>query len=252
MMMELEKSIVYGPVNSRRFGWDLGINLLPIHRKLCTFDCIYCQYGYSPPLKNEEPEFPDASEIISEWQRKIQLARENGVIIFHTTFSGNGEPTMHPDFSRVVSKVVNWRNEHAPQIRLAILSNGYRLHDPEIRDAMQKIDEPIIKLDSANSEKINLINRPLSKYSLGKLIENLRKCGGVMIQSMFMKGWNDSRWDVLQWQNALLQIRPKSVQIYTLARPTPLAGLCPLGEGELLRIADETTRLLNIPVQAFV
>ena len=251
-MIELENKVVYGPVNSRRFGWDLGINLLPFHRKLCTFDCIYCQYGYSSPLRNDQEEFPAAREIVQEWQRKIQLAQENGITIHHTTFSGNGEPTMHPDFANVVTQVVDWRNEHAPEIRLAVLSNGYRLHDPEIRNAFQKMDEPIVKLDCATTEKLNLINRPLTKYSLPDLIKNLQKCGEVMIQSMFLKGWNDNRWDILQWQNALLQIRPKSVQIYSLARPTPMPGLCPLSEGELLRIADETTRLLNIPVQAFL
>jgi len=250
--MQVEKSVVYGPVNSRRFGWDLGINLLPINRKLCTFDCIYCQYGYSLPLRNEQLRFPQISEIISAWEKEIQLARQNGIPLKHTTLSGNGEPTMHPDFVNVVAEIVRWRNQNAPEMKLALLSNGYRLQDPEIRNSIQQVDEPIVKLDSAIPEKLRLINRPLTDYSLSRLIENLQKCGRIIVQTMFIKGWNHERWDLLHWQNALLQIRPESVQIYTVARDTALPGLCALGEGELLRIAKETTRLLNIPVQAFV
>jgi wyosine [tRNA(Phe)-imidazoG37] synthetase (radical SAM superfamily) len=250
--MDLEKSVVYGPVNSRRFGWDLGINLLPVNQKLCTFDCIYCQYGFSPPLRNEQLQFPLAGEIISAWARQIQSARDRGIPLKHTTLSGNGEPTMHPDFANVVHEIVCWRNQNFPDIKIALLSNGYRLHDPEIRSALQDLDEPIIKLDSAIPQKLNLINGPLTNYSLQRLIENLQKCKNVRIQTMFLKGWNDDRWDVLQWQNALLQIRPQSVQIYTVARDTALPGLCPLSKEELLRIADETTSLLNLPVRAFV
>ena len=252
MPIQLESSIVYGPVKSRRFGWDLGINLLPINQKLCTFDCIYCQYGYSSPLRSDKVNFPQTEEIIAAWQKQIEVANQKGIHITHTTISGNGEPTMHPGFTTVVEDLIGWRNHHVPEMKLALLSNGYRLQNPEIRKAIQNLDEPFIKLDSAMPEKLNLINRPLIAYSVQRLIENLKKCDRVMIQTMFLKGWNDNRWDILRWQNALLQIRPKSVQIYTVARSTPLAGLAPLSEGELLRIADETTRLLNLPVQAFV
>jgi len=248
--MEVEKRIAYGPVRSRRFGWDIGINLLPIDGKLCTFDCVYCQYGLSPPLKNEKQYFPEASEIIDAWQKQIALALDKGIRINHTTVSGNGEPTMHPDFTRIIPQLVRWRDQHAPHIRLAILSNGYRIHDPAIRDALNYFDEPIVKLDSAIPETLEMMDRPLVPYSLAGFIEDLQKCERVIIQTMFLKGWNDQPRDILQWQNALLQIRPISVQIYTISRDTALPGLSALKEPELLRIAEDTSRLLNVPVRA--
>jgi len=250
--MDPEKSVVYGPVHSRRFGWDLGINLLPTNRKLCTFDCIYCQYGFSPPLRNEKQIFPDIAEILNSWEEQIVLASEKGIPIYHTTVSGNGEPTMHPDFNTIIPQIVEWRNQHASHIRLAILSNGYRIHDAAIRETLKYFDEPILKLDSAIPEKLKTIDRPLAPFSLAQFISDLQKCDRIIIQTMFLKGWNDHPRDILCWQNALLQIRPVSVQIYTVSRDTALPELGALSEAELLRIADDTSRLLNVPVQAAI
>src|SRR5574341_1343278 len=127
-MMRLESKTVYGPVWSRRFGWDLGINLLPANRKLCTFDCVYCQYGFTPAFSNQIDGFPHLEQILEEWGEKLAYTAGLRVRIEHTTISGNGEPTMHPDFRRIVPELVRWRNKNAPRVKLAILSNGYRLH----------------------------------------------------------------------------------------------------------------------------
>src|SRR5262249_4835627 len=152
------------------------------NRKLCTFDCLYCQYGFNSESKPKKSIFPKVEEILSAWKEKIQAAHQNGIIITHTTLSGNGEPTMHPHFVRMIAKIVDWRNQNAPEMKLALLSNGYRLNNKEIRSAIQELDEAYIKLDSAIPEKLNLINRPITSYCLPKLIKNLQKCGNIMIQ----------------------------------------------------------------------
>jgi wyosine [tRNA(Phe)-imidazoG37] synthetase (radical SAM superfamily) len=251
-MMQLERSAVYGPVKTRRFGWDLGINLLPIDRKVCTFDCVYCQYGATSPFVNERLDFPTLEQILSEWQRKIITCVELGIDIQHTTLSGNGEPTMHPQFNQVVPELVRWRDKNARQIRLAILSNGYRLHDPAVRSAMQLLDEPVVKLDSGIPEKFQKINKPLTKTSFIHFYQHLRECRGLIIQTMFIKGWNDGMEDLIAWQNALSMIRPIASQIYTVTRDTVVPGLTPLSAAELSRIAADATRVTGVPVRAFV
>ena len=251
-MMKLESKSVYGPVWSRRFGWDLGVNLLPVNRKLCTFDCVYCQYGFTPALSNQTDGFPQAAQIIKEWEQRLAYAAALRISIYHTTVSGNGEPTMHPQFGKIIPDLVGWRDENAPQIKLAILSNGYRLHDPAIREAMHYFDEPIIKLDSAIPGKFQEINRPLGPFSMTQFLEDLKHCPRLILQTMFIKGWNDRQEDLQAWRRALSEIRPLAVQIYTVTRDTALPNLHPLAERDLFQIAEETAKLVGVPVHAFV
>jgi wyosine [tRNA(Phe)-imidazoG37] synthetase (radical SAM superfamily) len=249
--MQLESKVVYGPVDSRRFGWDLGINLLPLNRKLCTFDCIYCQYGFTPPLKYDAAEFPNANKVIDEWTAAIKSCASQNLNITHTTISGNGEPTLHPKFAEVIRRIVEWRNQNARQLKLAILSDGYRIHSTSIRQALELIDDPIIKLDCGTSEKINKINRPLFQFQLRKFIEDLKKFRRVIIQTMLIKGWNDSPEDLECWRNILIEIQPAEVQIYTVTRSSPIQ-LTPLSESELRSIAELTSSATQIPVYAYL
>src|SRR3989304_5237799 len=216
--MQLEKGLVYGPVYSRRFRWDLGINLLPLDRKLCTFNCLYCQYGSTLPFRNDGFRFPSATQIILEWCRKLDQCEANGIAIRHTTISGNGEPTMHPRFSSILSRLVRWRDQNVPQIKLALLTNGYRIHDPAVREALCLVEEPILKLDSAVAEQLREINRPLFPFALQQYIQDLKKCRRFIIQTMFLKGYNDTADDLDRWRQTLREIKPKEAKNITVTR----------------------------------
>ncbi len=249
--MELEKSIVYGPMRSRRFGWDLGINLLPIGEKLCAFDCVYCQYGFTGPFRNEHFAFPSAADIIPAWNQQLHRAQRNGIDITHTTISGNGEPTMHPHFERLIPDLVSWRDKTFPFIRIALLSTGYRSGDPKIRSAMQMVEEPIVKFDTGDPEKWLKLNRPLVPLSLSELIENLKTFQRVILQTMFVKGWNDSREDLTLWRKCLNDIRPSAVQIYTIQRTPADPSLIPVDNGFLSKVSVETAQILGMKIDYF-
>jgi wyosine [tRNA(Phe)-imidazoG37] synthetase (radical SAM superfamily) len=246
--MELESQIIYGPIWTRRFGWDIGINLLPFTHKLCTFDCIYCQYG--PQSSRRRSWFPSVTEVISElskaWESCTHTTSEN----LHMTIAGNGEPTMHPHFMEISRRIIEWRDQTAPGLRLALLSNGYRIHQPEIRQAMTLFDEPIVKLDCVIPEKIMSVNRPTFLFHLKQFIEDLKKCDRLMIQTMFVKGYNDGPVDLREWMEALKRIQPSEVQIYTISR-TPPNPISPISNQELQAIANVTTTLIGIPVHAY-
>lgn len=246
--MDLESRIVYGPIWTRRFGWDIGVNLLPITHKLCTFDCIYCQYG--PLSPHGKSCFPSPDQVMSElsamWESCINTTSEN----LHLTVAGNGEPTMHPDFPEIVHKIIEWRNSNAPTLRLALLSNGYRIYQTEIREAMMLFDEPIVKLDCAIPDKITSVNHPTFAFQLDRFIEDLKKCNRIIIQTMFIKGYNDGPHDLREWMEALKRIHPSEVQIYTISR-TPPNPVWPISNRELLAIANVTTNLIGIPVHAY-
>jgi wyosine [tRNA(Phe)-imidazoG37] synthetase (radical SAM superfamily) len=166
------------------------------------------------------------------------------------TIAGNGEPTMHPHFVEIAHKIKEWRDQSAPSLRLALLSNGYRIHQPGIRKAMTLFDEPIIKLDSAIPEKITSVNRPTFSFQLDRFIEDLKKCNRIMIQTMFVKGYNDGPEDLREWMEALKRIQPSEVQIYTISR-TPPNPVWPISNRELQAIANVTSTLIGIPVHAY-
>ncbi|HEY4491333.1 MAG TPA: radical SAM protein [Acidobacteriota bacterium] len=251
-MMDTEKSLVYGPLWTRRFGWDLGINLLPFDGKLCTFDCIYCQYGFTALSSNKHYLFPNSLQVILEWSEQLDACATKGIAVQHTTFSGNGEPTMHPYFAKLARQIARWRDENAPLVKLALLTNGYRLHDPRIREALNYFDEPIIKFDSGSPKKIFTINRPRFNWDPVTFVEDLKKCPNIILQTMFLKGWNDSPSDLRKWRNALEEIQPREVQIYTLERAPAFPHLRKLKEEKLFQIAEETSQLTGIPVEPFI
>lgn len=252
-MRPLEEGIIYGPVLSRRFGWDLGVNLLSDKRKVCTFNCIYCQYGYtvSAPLMGRW-ELPTCEQVMDQWVRHLQSLKQWDIHVRHTTISGNGEPTLHPDFPRIVREMIEWRNSHMPQMEIAVLTNGSQIGDSSIREALAQVDQPVVKMDSALDSKIREIDRPLDSYRLDQLLEHLKKMNRVIIQTMFLKDWNDSPADLVKWRDAIRQAHPKEVQIYSLARSAPKAGLKPVSNDWLVEIAKESSAILKIPVHAFL
>jgi wyosine [tRNA(Phe)-imidazoG37] synthetase (radical SAM superfamily) len=250
--MQLSQDVIYGPVISRRFGHDLGVNLLPLDRKLCTFDCIYCQYGFTPPIRSAKSELPTISKVLQSWISAIERFRKQQIEIQHTTISGNGEPTMHPDFAEIVQQMVHWRNVNSPDLQIAVLTNGYRIGESKIRTALSLVDQPIIKLDSAIESKVLAIDRPVPEFRLDRLLENITKISGAIIQTMFLEGCNDSPEDLLRWRDAIRQARPKEVQIYSLARNPADSSLKAVSDQWLLNTASESGTILKIPVIAYL
>lgn len=251
-MTTLEADIIYGPVRSRRFGWDVGINLLPPRRKLCTYDCVYCQYGFTGHGSEGVVRFPDTQSVLKGWQERLTECEKIGMRIRHTTIAGNGEPTMHPEFAYLAERLIHWRNENAPWIRLAVLSNGYRIHLSEIRHALGLFEEPVLKLDAGDSEKLDQINQPLVRIDFASYLENLKKCRHVILQTMFLKGWNDSPQDLASWMKAIAEVHPESVQIYTLDRNPAMPGLQRLSNEELQKIARDASLFSGVPVHAYL
>ena len=239
----LFNKIIFGPVKSRRLGTSLGVNLLPDDCKLCNFNCIYCECGFNfTKFDSHLPQRDDVKRILKETLTDFNRKNEH---IDTITFAGNGEPTMHPQFAEIIDDVIELRNSICPTTKVSVLSNATLINKPKIFDALQKIDNNILKLDSGIEDTINLINQPVTKFSLEKTIENLRQFKGELtVQTLFFRGKykgveidNTSDKEVAAWIEAIKKIKPKSVMIYTLDRPTPVKELYKADEQRLKEIA---------------
>ena len=182
----LQPGIIYGPILSRRLGRSLGINLLPANRKVCSFDCIYCQYGCTNdlvlnPIRSTLPKPP---EVFAAVEAALKKPRN----IDYLTFSGNGEPTIHPDFPEIVRGVLAIKNKLRPEAKLAILSNSSRVNDPEVAAALRLFDAPIMKLDAGDQETFSAINRPVSSLKIDEIVSGLQRLPILVIQSVLVNG----------------------------------------------------------------
>lgn len=230
--VNLQSKVIYGPVDSRRLGQSLGINPMPFEDKICSFDCIYCQYGFETPVAlGERPPdglFPPVGAILGELEEWI---RSYDGRIDAMTFSGNGEATLHPDFHDLVAGVVHVRDRYLPRSRIALLSNGTTVVEEKVREAIQRIDDPILKLDAGGEELWRRINRPAKGARLGEIISAMADIDKIIIQSLFFEGededgiGNASRQSVEEWLSAVERIRPRYVQIYTLDRVPAMTNL---------------------------
>lgn len=220
--------IIFGPVKSRRLGVSLGINLLPVNRKVCNFNCIYCECGWTDQRKIAG-NIPSRQEVFNELEIKLNEMALSGEKPDVITFAGNGEPTLHPEFTGIIDDCINLRNKLAPGASIAVLSNATTINKPSIRESLLKIDKNILKLDSVSGDIIAILNKPLTKISVPELISNLTMFNGkLIIQTMFVRGIvngitidNTIDSGVNAWLSALEQIRPEEVMIYTIARETP-------------------------------
>lgn len=247
-------SIIFGPVRSRRLGVSLGINLLPPDGKICSFDCVYCECGWTDSMNTDN--LPSAQAVAQSLESKLKSMHSNGEPLDVITFAGNGEPTLHPQFAEIIDNTVTIRNELFPSARIAVLSNATMLHRADVFNALLRVDDNIQKLDSVSETTINLMNKPLFAFNLEKVIDQLKRFhGNVTIQTLFVKGQvkgkpldNTSSEEVGNWLEVIAEIKPKEVMVYTIARDTPLHSLTRIDREQLELIAEKVSRL-GIAVQ---
>lgn len=220
----LQTGIIYGPLRSRRLGISLGINLLPEDYKVCSFNCLYCQYGWTPQPSSEIShalkELPKPEAVSATLERALHAIARRRQKIDAITFSGNGEPTLHPDFPAIVETALALRDRYLPRAKLAALSNSSTLNRPEIGAALNRIDLKMMKLDAGNEETFHQLNGPASPLYLKDIVAGLRNLNDAILQSLFVQGrvTNADPDSVAAWVETVRQIRPSVVHIYTLDR----------------------------------
>ena len=232
-MTILFHEIIYGPVQSRRLGRSLGVNLLPYDGKLCSFDCIYCECGFNRDFRTKT-KLPDRENVRAALDDKLLQLQKEGVTPDVITFAGNGEPTMHPEFEGIIDDTLLLRDRYFPQAKISVLSNGLHLNKKEVFDAMKKIENPILKLDSAFDETARQIDRPnAATYSVSQQVERYRLFqGDFILQSMFLRGRfegrvvnNTTEEEISAWLGLVRSLQPREVMIYTIDRETPAREL---------------------------
>lgn len=236
---------IFGPIHSRRLGVSLGINLLPGNGKVCSFDCIYCECGFNKDFRTKTP-LPTREEVKSALESTLCDMQKNGPAPDVITFAGNGEPTIHPHFGEIIDDTLQLRDKYFPNAKVSVLSNAAHINRPEVFQALNKVDNNILKLDTADEAYIHLVDRPVGRYSLAAVIENMKAFkGNCIIQTMFLKGkYLDEDVDnttdkyVLPWIETVKEIAPRQVMIYTVDRETPDHDLLKASPAELDRIRD--------------
>lgn len=250
----LYQSPIFGPVHSRRLGVSLGINLMPADGKVCTFDCIYCECGLNAEHRPSAHR-PTRDEVSNALREVLHDRHTKGLPLDVITFAGNGEPTAHPDFPDIIRDTIALRDQYFPEAKVSVLSNATMIHKPAIREALMLVDNNIQKLDTVDATYINKVDRPVSaSYDVKDIISNLKEFHGhVIIQTMFMKGSNDvdntGEYYVAPWIEAVKEIAPQQVMIYTIDRDTPVSGLEKADKTTLDTIRDRVTAL-GIPCTA--
>ncbi len=224
----LREDTVFGPIFSRRLGSSLGINLLPREGKICSFDCIYCECGWNRDGLADK-RIPSADEVRSALEAKLSGLAERHTKIDSITFSGDGEPTLNPEFPRIIDDTLGLRDRYCPGTKVSVLSNATRVHIPEVLRALRKVDNPIMKIDAPTDELVQKINRPAPGYSLQRVVEALRGFeGDFVLQTMFLSCpyFDSSSPEVLDgWKRIVRKLRPRGIMVYTIDRPTPEQGL---------------------------
>ena len=241
----LWKNIFYGPILSRRLGFSLGVNLLPDKKKICSFDCIYCECGLNDNSTPKEalPTFEDYKDVIYSCLNENKSKNQK---IDHITFSGNGEPTLHPEFDRIIDHTILMREQFYPETKIAVLTNSTNLHIQKIFDSLKKVDVPLCKLDAGSEETYQLIDSPVSKKTLNDITKSLIKFNGnIIIQTIFLKGNinnktidNTSERELNLYIDRLKRINPKKVVIYRVDRRPPFSSIIKLSEEELKSISE--------------
>jgi wyosine [tRNA(Phe)-imidazoG37] synthetase (radical SAM superfamily) len=239
--------IIFGPVKSRRLGVSLGINLLPTKRKICNFNCIYCECGWTGDIEKAVSHLPKRKEVYEALDLKLSEMKVKNQSPDVITYAGNGEPTLHPDFPGIIDDSIILRDKYFPEAKIAVLSNSTTISDPLVKAALLKVDKNILKLDSAIDSTVMIHNQPRVKIYVKELINNLAGFKGKLtIQTLFLRGKyngiiidNTTPVEIDAWLKAIEKIKPSEVMIYTISRDTPEGGqLKKVPVKELREIAD--------------
>lgn len=236
-------SPIFGPIKSRRLGISLGINLLPDDGKICTFDCLYCECGFNATRRSKKG-LPKRKDVATALEAKLQEMVNKDEYPDVLTFAGNGEPTIHPDFDAIIEDTIALRNRYCPNAKISVLTNATQITKENVFEALKKVDNNILKLDTVNNDYISLLDRPSGRYDLDEIMERMKAFNGkAIIQTMFLKGFvngvdmnNTSDEFVLPWIEEVKKISPREVMIYTIDRETPQEGLEKATRQELDRI----------------
>lgn len=255
MATTLFDDIIFGPVRSRRLGLSLGVNLLPLDSKICSFNCIYCECGWTE--SGHSARFNKREDVARLLEDKLFEMANAGNSPDVITFAGNGEPTLHPEFDLIIDDAIRIRDNYAPAAKISVLSNATQIGRENVREALARVDNNILKLDSAFDDTVRLIDDPTGKFSVAGTVENMKKFGGkLIIQTLFLRGeYNGQRVDnttpeeISAWLELIREIDPQSVMIYTLDRDTPAPNLEKVYIDELEQIAE---RVRDLGIRASV
>lgn len=224
----LREEVVFGPIKSRRLGWSLGINLLPTKGKICNFDCIYCECGWNADGR-DDTKLPSAAEVRSALEAKLADILLEGTRVDSITFSGDGEPTLNPDFARIIDDTIALRDIYCPQAKVSVLTNATKLLSDSVFGALRKVDAPILKLDAPTDERARKINGALPSFKVDDVVKGMKRFeGDFILQTMFLKSDDFDSLEpqmLAKWMDIVREIRPRLIMAYTIARPTPQSGL---------------------------
>ena len=245
MQRVLFHSTIFGPIHSRRLGTSLGVNLSPDDGKVCSFDCLYCEAGFNAQGAGTTG-FPTVEKVLGDLEDKLKSMKEAGEQLDVITFSGNGEPTLHPRFAEIIDGVIELRDRYVPDAKVSVLTNSTMLDRPAVVEALMKVDNPILKLDSAIDDTIRLLDRPNSpSFTFDNVIDKLQKFGDkAIVQTMMVRGESEGRSfdntlpaEVEALADAIERIGPRMVMIYSIDRPTPHKQLERVTRQEMMPLA---------------
>ena len=255
--LSLQTGIIYGPVPSRRLGLSLGINLLPTSYKLCSFNCIYCQYGWTKKptlsLVNQLKDLPAVDEVAAELETSLRQLAHGGEKIDSVTICGNGEPTLYPDLADVIETAKRLRDRYQPQARVAILSNSSTVGAKAVRDALDLLDLKIMKFDAGSEEMFRRLNHPVAPIYMGEIVAGLKELKNIFLQSLFVQGrvTNADPDSIAMWIERVRDIRPLAVQVYTLDREPADKKIEKVSPATLQWIANQVRWRAGVPVDVF-
>lgn len=239
----IREETVFGPIFSRRLGTSLGVNLLPEKGKICNFDCIYCECGWNKDGRSDTV-LPTAAKVHHDLQSKLETLQQQGVKVDSITFSGDGEPTLNPEFPAIIADTVALRDQYAPTAKVSVLSNATRVHLPEVFEALTKVDNPIMKIDAPTNELVARINQPSPGYDIARVVTALKQFkGNFVLQTCMLRSkeyqFDSSSPEVLDgWMQIVRELRPRQIMVYTIDRATPAQDLELFTPEEMTRLAQ--------------
>ena len=240
----LFSEIAYGPIHSRRLGISLGMEIMPLEHKLCTFNCVYCECGWNEPVSH--PVLPTREQIKTALETKLQALQKEQIVPDVITFSGNGEPTIHPDFIGIIRDTCVLRDTYCPKAKVSVLSNSTQLGRKEVVEALKLCDNRILKLDAATDTMMRRIDKPVNEQlEVKTIIRYLAQFkGDFTLQTCFLRGEhngeiidNTTPEELAAWYQAVDELKPKQIMIYVIDRKTPEEHLEKISPDEMERIA---------------